>query len=359
MIITQAEVMQRIKNNCKWKYIEYSLYNSKHTYYNLRKILSFNLPINIIIGARGMGKSFAVKKQILSEYLNNPVHSFVWVRETADAVSMLTKNGGIKFTEDIPLMRLDIEDINVNRGVCKINKNFAGEFMSASTYQKFKGGSYVKSQNLVIDEFIPEKTTVKKITPEAIINTMSTVVRSRDNGRIYMMANAIDRADPFLDSLGLELGDFGFYVNRAAGVVLHYADNSADFNAMNSQGIVGRLMLNTKMNHYADNIMFAKFNDDSTLIFEKMPSKCKLFIILETPLQQARIYQGDGHLWVTPDVDADMYLHKRYVINTMDAKIFKPVLPLLIKKKLKENLQNNNFRFQSNFLKKFINDVLK
>lgn len=347
-------------NGTKWKYAEYSLYNSTEVYYNLRKILSYNLPINIIIGARGMGKSFAVKKQVISEFINNDERHFLWVRDTAESIDKLVRNNGIKFTEDIPLMQLqELTDIRIKKGICTINGKFGGEFMPAMVYQKFKGSCYQKTYNLVIDEFIPEKTTIKKISPEAIVNTMSTVVRSRDNGRVYMMANAIDRADPFLDALGLELGDFGFYINREAGVVLHYADNSEKFNSVNSQGIVGKLLLNTNMKRYADNIMFANFNDDATLIFEKMPSKCKLFIILETPLQQARIYQGDGFLWVTPDVDNTMYMNKRYVVNTMDASIFKPVLPLLIKKKLRENLQSNRFRFQSNFLKKFINEVLK
>lgn len=344
----------------KWKYMEYSLYDSADTYYNLRKILSYNLPIIIIIGARGMGKSFAVKKHVISEFINNPIHQFVWVRDTAESIDKLIRNNGIKFTEDVPLMDLTrLKDISIKKGICTINGKFGGEFMPAMVFQKFKGSTYQRTFNLVIDEFIPEKTSVKKISPEAIINTMSTVVRSRDNGRVFMMANAIDRADAFLDALGLELGDFGFYVNREAGVVLHYADNSEKFNSVNSQGIVGKLMLNTNMKRYANNIMFANFNDDSTLIFDKMPSKCKLFIILETPLQQARIYQGDGFLWVTTDVDNTMYLNKRYVVNTMDATVFKPVLPQLIKRKLRENLQNNRFRFQSNFLKKFINEVLK
>lgn len=344
----------------KWKYVEYSLYDSVDVFYKLRKIMSYNLPIMIIIGARGMGKSFSVKEYVLNDFVNNKDHRFVWVRDTAESVEKLTQNNGIKFTEDIELMNNSkLKEVKINKGVCVVNNTIAGEFMPASIYQKFKGSSYQKCYNLVIDEFIPEKSTVRKISAEAIINTMSTIVRSRNDGRVFMMANAIDRADPFLDALGVELGDFGFYINREAGVVIHYADNSAKFNSMNSQGIVGKLMLNTNMKQYADNIMFASFNDDNTLLFERMPTKCKLFIIIETPLQQARIYQGEGCLWVTTDVDNTMYLNKRYVINTNDAKMFKPVLPQKIKKTLKENLQNNRFRFQSNFLKKFINEVLK
>lgn len=344
----------------KWKYVEYSLYNSNDTFYNLRKLFSFNLPIMMVIGARGMGKTFAVKQFCLSEYLNDNSRNFGWVRETDDALEQLLEDNGRKFKEDIPLMNIkELQNLDIKGRACVINDKIAGDFLSASLYQKYKGSTFQKTYNIVIDEFIPEKTTIKKISPTAIFNTMSTIARTRDKGRIFMMANSIDRGDPFLDAIGVELKDFGLYINRDAGVVLHYADNSAKFNQLNSQGIVGKLLLNCKNMYYADNMMFGKFNDDVSLIFESMPSKCKLLLILETPLQKARFYQGEGKLWVTPDVDPNTYWNKRYVVNLEDASAFKPVLPLEIKKKLKLHLQNNNVRYQSNFLKKFITNTIK
>lgn len=343
-----------------WKYIEYSLYNSNDTYYNLRKMFSYNLPIMMIIGARGMGKSFSIKEFCINDYINDNARNFCWVRESDDALELLLGNNGRKFKEDIPIMKIkELQKLDIKGRSCAINGKIAGDFLSASLYQKYKGSSFQKAYNIVIDEFIPEKTTIKKISPIAIFNTISTIARTRSQGRIFMTANAIDRGDPFLDAIGVELKDFGLYINRESGVVLHYADNSAKFNQLNSQGIVGKLLLNCKNMYYADNMMFGKFMDDNTLIFESMPSKCKLLLILETPLQKARFYQGEGKLWVTPDVDPNTYWNKRYVANLEDASAFKPVLPLEIKKKLKLHLQNNKVRYQSNFLKKFIANTLK
>ena len=343
----------------KWKYVDYSVYNSTDTFYNLRKIFSYNLPIMIIVGARGLGKSFSVKKYILEDYINNN-HQFCWVRDTVEAVDELSRNNGRKFTEDIDLMRIEnLKEVKIERGLCVVNGKIAGEFMPASIYQRYKGSSYQNVHNIVIDEFVPEKSTVRKISPTAIINTLSTIIRTRDEGRVFMMANSINRGDAFLETIGVELKDFGLYINRKAGVILHYSDNSAKFNALNSQGIVGKLLLNCNKMNYANNIMYANFNDDDSLIFETMPTKCKLLLILETPLQKARFYQCDGKLWVTPDVDSETYWNKRYVINLEDASAFKPVLPLDVKKKLKLYLQKNCVRYQSSFLKNFITEVFK
>ena len=48
-----------------WQYIPYSMYNTKGLnggFYNNRKLFSFGYNVNIIIGARGYGKTFSIKK---------------------------------------------------------------------------------------------------------------------------------------------------------------------------------------------------------------------------------------------------------------------------------------------------------
>lgn len=38
-------------------------------YFELNKILSYNIPVNILIGPRGVGKSFTVKNYVIKNYL--------------------------------------------------------------------------------------------------------------------------------------------------------------------------------------------------------------------------------------------------------------------------------------------------
>ena len=342
-----------------WQYIPYSLYNSTGSnggFYSLRKIMSFNCAINIIIGARGTGKTFSVKQLLLNQFLRNGTQ-FCWVRDTVDAKKELCDNDGNKFFADFPLMK----NKNFLSGAIKksefiINEQHAGTCLPASVFQRYKGNSFQEVKTIVYDEFIREKGRISnKNNLWATINTFSTIARTRDDVKIFMLANALDKSDDFLQFIEVDIKDFGFYINRAKNICLHYADNTAEFNKLNSKGLIGKLLLDSKL---SDNLMDSKFLNESQLIFDKMPTKSKLLFIIETPLQNARIYTAGGKLYVTDDVNIETYKNKRYVLELQHATATKPPLSLVHKKAIKENIENNNIYFKSQFLHRFILDII-
>ena len=50
-------------------------------YYDLHNLLTRNAPWNFIIGARGLGKTFAAKRYGIKEYLKHG-HEFIYLRRT-------------------------------------------------------------------------------------------------------------------------------------------------------------------------------------------------------------------------------------------------------------------------------------
>ena len=185
---------------------------------------------------------------------------------------------------------------------------------------------------------------------------MSTVIRSRKDVKCFFMANALDRGDPFLEFLGVDIQDFGFYNHDFKNVCLHYSDNSARFNKLNSEGIVGRLVLGTPLEA---NLMQGEFVQPSDLMYSSKPSKCKLMFIVEGNITKARFYFADGIYYVEYDNNPNTYLGKRYYINLDGATKWRPVLPGYIKKKIKENVEANNIMYQNEYLRKFvINEIL-
>ena len=48
-------------------------------YFNLHKILSYNVPVNILIGPRGVGKSFSVKDFVINNFLKKD-EQFLYLR---------------------------------------------------------------------------------------------------------------------------------------------------------------------------------------------------------------------------------------------------------------------------------------
>ena len=159
-----------------WKYIPYSLYNSKNTYYSLRKTLSFNCGINLIIGARVTGKTFALKDYLTRQFINKG-QKFVWIRDTVDAKKELCDNDGAKFFEDFPLMRNNkFISGSIKKSEFIINEKHAGTCLPASVFQRYKGNSFQETKTIVYDEFIREKGRINnKNNLWATINTFSTI----------------------------------------------------------------------------------------------------------------------------------------------------------------------------------------
>lgn len=50
-------------------------------YYNLHNLLTRNAPWNFVIGARGLGKTFAAKRYGIKEYIKHG-HEFIYLRRT-------------------------------------------------------------------------------------------------------------------------------------------------------------------------------------------------------------------------------------------------------------------------------------
>ena len=48
-------------------------------YYDYHKIISYNCPLNILIGERGVGKSYGAKKYVIKKYLKDK-SEFMYLR---------------------------------------------------------------------------------------------------------------------------------------------------------------------------------------------------------------------------------------------------------------------------------------
>lgn len=54
-------------------------------YYNYNKIISYNCPVNILIGERGVGKSYGAKEYVIKKYLKKK-EKFLYIRRYENEV---------------------------------------------------------------------------------------------------------------------------------------------------------------------------------------------------------------------------------------------------------------------------------
>lgn len=71
-------------------------------YYDYDKIISYNIPVNILIGERGVGKSYGAKKFVIKQFLKKG-YQFLYLRRYQVELDKIFQkdNSGKDFFSDI------------------------------------------------------------------------------------------------------------------------------------------------------------------------------------------------------------------------------------------------------------------
>ncbi|HWI48416.1 MAG TPA: phage DNA encapsidation protein, partial [Rummeliibacillus sp.] len=164
----------------------------KSLYYSPEKMLSYNRILNFIIGARGVGKSYGIKKYVTNRFIKKG-KEFMYVRRYKDDLKKIDT-----FFNDIRSEFPDHE-LKVKGKNFYIDGKLAGYAISLSSWQSLKSNPYPLVETIVYDEFLKEKDNSTYIPnePRALLNLMDTVFRDRQDVRCICMANAVTIVNPF------------------------------------------------------------------------------------------------------------------------------------------------------------------
>ena len=186
-------------------------------YYNTSKIDKKGAVYNVIFGERSNGKTYALLKKGLIEYVKNG-SQMGYVR---------------RWKEDITGRRASrlFSGLNENNEIEKITKGefkgvhyWAGKFylcnynesgkpiygdtdvvafsFSLSDGEHDKSTSFPNIRNIIFDEFLTNKLYLQD---EFVLfmNTVSTIVRRREDVKIYMLGNTVNKFCPYFNEMGL------------------------------------------------------------------------------------------------------------------------------------------------------------
>ena len=111
---------------------------NKIFYYTLQRVLSFNSLINIIIGERGVGKSYTCKKHVINRFIKKN-EQFVYLRRYKTEL----KSSVPKFFDDIIANNEFPEaKFKVKNNLFYIDDNIAGYALPLSTANILKSTSF-------------------------------------------------------------------------------------------------------------------------------------------------------------------------------------------------------------------------
>lgn len=221
----------------------------KFKYYSLDNILSRKAHYNIIFGERSNGKTYACLRYGLSNYVKTGrkmayvrrfKEDFIGKRGQALFESIVANNEVEKMTGGrwntiyyyASKWYLAKYDEKLNKMIHE-EEPFAYGF-ALSDMEHDKSTSYPKIDTIIFDEFIsrqgyfPDEFVV-------FMNVISTVVRQRDNVKIFMLGNTVNKYCPYFAEMGLSHIDkmqksnidIYTYGTSTLRVAVEYADSIA------------------------------------------------------------------------------------------------------------------------------------
>lgn len=271
----------------------------KSVYYNPNQMLSYNRILNFIIGARGIGKTYGMKKHVVNRAIKHG-KQFIYLRRYKSEIKGKLGNFFNDIRDEFPDVSLTVKGRNFYA-----DGKLIGYTLVLSSWQSEKSNAYPDVETILYDEFLREKDNSGYIPnePNALLNLMDTVFRNRENVRCVCLSNAVTIVNPFFVYFNI-VPDINRRFNKNESVLVEIPD-SKDFTAIRKQSKFGKLVQGTD---YADMAIDNEFINDSDTFIEKRSK--------ESRFQFTVVHQGlEMGVWVDRD-RALMYLSTEHDPST-------------------------------------------
>lgn len=188
-------------------------------YYNPQKMLSHNALFNFVVGVRGNGKTYAMKKHCIKSYLKTG-KKFIWIRRYKTELKNIKK-----FFDDIyeefPNKEFKISGGSAG-GSFYIDNVEVGVYSPLSVTNYLKSVSFKDFDKIVFDEFIIPKSLIRYLPNEifTFLELYETVDRSRDITKCFFVANAIDFFNPYFINFNINIPNNKNSIYRKNDVLL-------------------------------------------------------------------------------------------------------------------------------------------
>lgn len=298
-------------------------------YWNPARILSYDRLFNFVVGGRGIGKTYGMKKFCLNNYFNKN-EEFIYLRRYKEEIKPLK---GFKFFESIakeyPEVELKTEGERLVWRYPDEKWTTLGYITNLSTALTKKSVDYSNVTTIIYDEFIIPKGFIHYLPNEveSFLDFYETVARMRDNVRVFFLSNAISTYNPYFSYFNIEVPKEGqFYKDKE--IVLEMC-SMEDFKQKKRDTRFGKLISGTKYANYAIENDF--YLDNAEFIAER-PTNAKYYCTVFYRGHTLGIWADfrEGKFYVSKKHDKNFPLsyaltQQDHTINTLYTKIKVPV----------------------------------
>lgn len=273
-------------------------------WYSFSKVLSYHAMLNFIIGERGVGKSYGIKKYCVNRFKKKG-RQFIYLRRFDTELKKSLK--GDEFFKDIRTDEAFKNDtLEVRGDKIMVNGKIAGYAIALSKASIYKSVPFPEVDIIVYDEFLIDDSThyhYLNEEPEKMLDFMETVGRLRDI-QVFLLGNSISIVNPYFDYFNISLPyntDIKTYKDGL--ILINYIKNEV-YREVKHKTNFGKLIDGTKYSQYAIDNNFLKDNNN---FIKKKSSKAKFFFIL---ILNNHTYG----VWIDYE-DSNMYISKSYNNN--------------------------------------------
>lgn len=325
-------------------------------YYNYDRIISYPSLLYMLIGERGVGKTYGASKLVVKEFIKKK-RQFVYLRRYKTELSKSSKKF---FSELIKNEEFPEHQLEVRGSTFVIDEEIAGYSMTLSTAQQLKGTNFTGVRYIIFDEFLIEEGQGHYLKNEVLsfLGLIESVARMHDI-KVFMLANAVSEINPYFLFFDLTLpynNDIKLFKDGL--ILLQYMKNEA-YRQAKKETKFGKLISGTDYEDYAVNNKF--YDDNKTFIEHKTGSSKFSFSF---------VYKGITlGVWIDYD-NGKMYVSNDYLNNGLmfatTTEDHKPntMLYSIAKKyfcwnSFIQNFKLGNVYFENSKIKNISKDVLK
>ena len=248
-------------------------YIDKSIWYSYDRVLSYHAMLNFIIGERGVGKSYGLKKYLLNRFKKKG-RQFIYLRRYDTELKKSLKDN--EFFKDISTDEVFKDDKFYIRGdKFYMNDKVCGYAIPLSKASIYKSVPFPNVDIIMFDEFLIDNATYHYLPeePERLLDFIETVGRLRDI-QVFALGNSISLINPYFDYFNISLPYNSDIKTFKSGLILiNYIRNEA-YRKVKKDSKFGNLIDGTKYGEYAIDNKFVK--DNHNFIKKKNP-KSKFF----------------------------------------------------------------------------------
>lgn len=266
-----------------------------HPYYDLGPVVSANCWYNIVVGERGVGKTFGFIKRAIKRSIKYG-EEFIYLRRYATEMMPAKANFFTEFSLHFPEHEFRVDGTKGEwRLIADGDKapwNTLCHFFTLASAIVVKSVNLYNVRQIIYDEFILEDGVYRYLPnePKAFFGFYKTVDRDRSRVRVYMLGNSVKSANPYFIEWNIRPSELGEYTTFGDNFLMVHIARSMGFRESVAKTPFAKFTAGTEFARYANDNEF--LDEHNALIGEKPPHA--------TPQWNLETSYGTFSAWVDP-----------------------------------------------------------